>query len=165
MKNKLLILLIVSFIFGLLGCQTTTTYYLGAQAEPDEVVSLSPWNAGPQHWQDLYVEVDYYLTFDGEQLDIEGTLSFSDSPQVNYTRVMDLKLKVFLLDKDLTVVSYRDIARTLSGQLEDETDFRGVLPFPNSAQFLTFGYDGSFEDNDPESPSTDSIWKLPARQK
>ncbi len=164
MKNNLLILLFIFLGMIFSGCQTTTTYYQGARADEVGVVSLSVGETDLQHWQDLYVTVDYNLNQNGEQLEIEGVLSFSDSPKAIYTRVWDLKLKLFLLDKDMRVVSYLDVARTLSNSLDDKTKFNRTLQLQKDVVAFTFGYEGSFIDDDPESPSTDYVWKLPKRQ-
>ncbi|MEA3544390.1 MAG: hypothetical protein U9R69_04110 [Thermodesulfobacteriota bacterium] len=165
MKNNLLILLIILLGVVVSGCQTTTTYYQGAKADGEGVVNLSARGTEPRHWQDLYIMVDYTLNQNGEQLEIEGALSFSDNPKALYTRVWDLKLKLFLLDQNMRVVSYRDIARTLSNSLDDKTKFTRTLQLRKDVVSYTFGYEGSFVDDDPESPSTDHVWKLPKRQK
>ena len=164
MKSNLWTLLIISLGMMISGCHTTTTYYQGAKADEVGVVSLSVGGTEPQHWQDLYVTVDYNLNRNGEQLEIEGALSFSDNPKALYTRVWDLKLKLFLLDQNMRVVSYRDIARTLSNSLDDKTKFTRTLQLRKDVVSYTFGYEGSFVDDDPESPSIDHVWKLPKRQ-
>ncbi len=164
MKNKLWI--IVAFLFGLtlFGCQTTTTYYQGAKADEEGVVNLPLGKVEGQRWQDLYIAVDYSFDRQGNQLDIDGALSFSDSSKINYTRVPDLKLKLFLLDRDLRVIDYLDIARTLSTSLDARTTFSNRVPLKDGVVSFTFGYEGSFVDSDPESPSSNHVWKLPKRK-
>jgi hypothetical protein len=163
MKNALFIILVLCVGLIFFGCQTTTTYYQGAKADKEGVVSLSAGQVGKQRWQDLYVTVDYSFNRQGEQFDIDGALSFSNSPKGNYTRVPDFKLKLFFLDKDMRVVDYLDIARTLSSSLDDKTTFARTLQIQEGVVSFTFGYEGSFIDADPESPSTDQVWKLPKR--
>lgn len=163
MKNKLWIIFVFIFGLELLGCQTTTTYYQGAKADEKGVVNLSMGQFEEQRWQDLYVTVDYSFDRQGDQFDIDGALSFSNSPKGNYTRVGDLKLKLFLLDKDMLVVSYLDIARVLSNSLDDKTKFAQALEIQEGVVAFTFGYEGTFIDDDPESSSTDRVWKLPKR--
>lgn len=163
MKNKLWIISVFLFGLAILGCQTTTTYYQGAKADAEGVVSLAPGRAESQRWQDLYVTVDYSFDQQGSQLDIAGDLSFSNNPKALFTRVWDLKLKLFFLDKDMRVVHYLDIARTLSNSLDDKTEFSRSLQLQEGVVSFTFGYEGSFVDDDPESPSTDQVWKLPKR--
>ncbi|MCW8858757.1 MAG: hypothetical protein OQK97_03510 [Deltaproteobacteria bacterium] len=164
MRQKLWTGFILLFGLLLLGCQpATTTYYKGAKAFGMESVSLvTPIDQ--QRWQDLYVTVDYSLSRSGDSLDIEGALSFSNNPKVMFTQVRDLKLKLFLLDKEMLVVGYRDIARTLSTDLEDETKFKKTLKLTDDVVAFTFGYEGSFVDNDPENSSSDIVWKLPKRK-
>jgi hypothetical protein len=122
-----------------------------------------PVQAGQHQWQDLYVTVDFDLQQSGDNLDIDGVLSFSDSPKINYTRVRDLKLKLFFLDQDMRVVDYFDIARTLSQNLDDETTFSHTMKLEEAVVAMTFGYEGSFVDNDPKGFSGQTVWKLPKR--
>jgi hypothetical protein len=160
MKNTLFIIFVGLILFG---CQTTTTYYQGAKADEEGVISLVMGQAEQQQWQDLYVTVDYNLHRSDDTLDIDGVLSFSDSPKINYTAVRDLKLKLFLLDQDERVVEYFDIARTLGNSLDDETIFARTVKITEGIVAMTFGYEGSFIDNDPEGLSGQTVWKLPKR--
>jgi len=164
MKNKLCFVAVFLLGLILLGCQATTTYYQGAQADEEGVVNLPMGEVENQHWQDLYVTVDYSFNRQAERFDIDGTLSFSNNPKVNYTRVPDLKLKLFFLDKDMRVVDYLDIARTLSTSLDDKTTFSRTLQIKEGVVSFTFGYEGVFIDADPESPSSNQVWKLPKRK-
>ena len=164
MKNSLLFLLFFFLSVVFFGCQTSTTHYLGARVDDGESFSLPITQVEDQQWQDIYVTVDYKMNRSGEHLDIEGILSFSHSSKVNYTRVRDLKLKLFLLDRDKRVVSYQDIARTLSQNLDDKTAFTKTLQLHEDIVSFAFGYEGSFMDDEPRIPSTDRVWKLPKRQ-
>ncbi len=164
MEKRLWLLLVFLFSLMLVGCQTTTTHYLGAKADEADVVSLAAGQVEQQRWQDLYITVDYSYDRQGNRLDIDGALSFSDSTKINFSRVRDLKLKLFLLDKDMRVVDYLNIARTLSVSLDDETIFAKKLELKETVVALTFGYEGSFRDDDPESPSSEQVWKLPKRK-
>ncbi len=164
MNNKRYAFIIMVMLVSLLGCQPTTfTFYKGASAVDMDAVSLTAARQGVQHWQDLYVTVDYRVKQQGRTFDIEGDLTFSDNPKLLYTHVRDLKLKAFFVDKDLRVVKYLDIARTLSTNLEAATGFSKSLQLPDEAVALTFGYEGVFVDSDPEQPSSHSVWKLPKR--
>lgn len=161
MKNKLWIIFVFLSGLALFGCQMTTTYYQGAKADEEGVVSLSLGAIEKQRWQDLYVTVDYSFEQQGDQMTIDGTLSFSNNPKILFTQVRDLKLKLFFLDNDMRVVSYLDIARTLNNSLDDKTKFNRILEVREDVVAFTFGYEGSFADADPESPSADHVWKLP----
>ena len=103
MKRKLSIISIFLFVLLVSGCLSTatTTYYLGAKADETGVVYLYEERAEQQQWQDLYVTVNYSFTRQGDQFNIDGLFSFSDSPKITYDTVYDVKLKFFLLDKDM----------------------------------------------------------------
>ncbi|MDX2480769.1 MAG: hypothetical protein QNK24_10595 [Desulfuromusa sp.] len=168
MQNKSWIVAVLLFGLMLFGCQTTpmptTTYYQGAKADEKGIVSLSTGQVEKQRWHDLYVTVDYSFDHQENQFDIAGDLSFSLNPQMMFTRVKDLKLKLFFLDKDMLVVDYLDIARTLSSDLDDKTTFARTLQIQEGVVSFTFGYEGVFIDGDPESPSgSNRVWKLPKR--
>ncbi|MEE4254442.1 MAG: hypothetical protein V2I50_10430 [Desulfuromusa sp.] len=162
MKKTVLIISALLVVLSLSACQTTTTFYLGAKADEEGVINLATAQTGQQLWQDLYVTVDYNLSTSGNILDIDGALSFSDSPRINFTGVRDLKLKLFLLDQNMRVVEYFDIARTLSTNLDDQTIFSKTMKIKSDAVAMTFGYEGSFVDSEPEG-SGQIVWKLPKR--
>jgi hypothetical protein len=52
----------------------------------------------------------------------------------------------------------------LSTDLEDQTKFKKTLKLTDDVVAFTFGYEGSFVDNDPENSSSDIVWKLPKRK-
>jgi len=158
---KPLYLLVLPLFFVLItGCQQTTTRYLGAIADKDEAAALVQGEATDQQWDDLYVLVDYSYQRDDNHLDLKGHLSFSFSSKTNYSRVRDLKLKIFFLDKNLRVVEYFDLARALSSDIEQQLEFQKSFQLPAEVHALTFGYEGGLAD---EVRSYSSIWNLPKR--
>ena len=158
MKNKLWIVLLLLLLPVFSGCQTTTTHYLGAQADREGIVNLSVDKAENQRWVDLYATVDYSFVRRGNQLDLEGVFSFSFSPKINYERVRDFKLKLFLLDENRIVVDYLEVVRTLSNNLEEQVSFSYNSNMAENVTALTFGYEGAFSD---EIGSRFTVWKLP----
>jgi len=61
-------------------------------------------------WQDLYPGVDYALSRQGDQLRIEGSLSFSAHPKMNQAWADDVTLSLYLLDDQGVVQSYFELA-------------------------------------------------------
>jgi hypothetical protein len=160
MKNRWLFLLLFALVPLVVGCQQTTTRYLGATAAREDVVRLSTLQGEQQRWQDTYVTIDYTVKQQGGKLALDGTFAFSFSPQINYTQVLDFKVKFFLLDKDLKVVAYQEIVRTLSTHLEDTAPFSYTFDLPENVVALTFGYEGYFRDSD-EGGGGGSVVKYP----
>ena len=162
MQRKLTIISILFFSLILSGCQTTTTttYYLGAKADVKEAITLSAGQVQQQQWKDPYVAIDYSYTYQGNQLNIDGLFSFSDSAKINYQTVRRLKLRIFLLNKDLRVVDYREVLQVLGYSLEDQDKINAEFILNDDVVAFTFGYEGLLRDD--EGLST-TIWKLPKR--
>lgn len=159
MRYPYFVLLLLTFVL-LTGCQQTTTHYLGALADKDGAIVLTQSETKNQQWKDLYIAVDYSYKRDGDHLGLKGLLSFSLSSQTNYRWVHDLKLKIFFLDKNLRVVEYFDIARTLSRDIEQQVEFQQTFKLPVGVSAFTFGYEGLLVD---EEGFSSSIWNLPKR--
>jgi hypothetical protein len=162
MKMKLAV--ISSLFLGLMlsGCQTTatTTYYLGAKADSKEAIYLSSGQEQQQRWQDIYVAIDYSYTRQGNQFNITGIFSFSDSAKINYQSVRRLKVKLFLLDKNMRVVDYREILQVLGYSLEDQDKINAKFVLDKNIVAFTFGYDGVLRGDEGFS---NTIWKFPKR--
>ena len=159
MKMKLAI--ISSLFLGLIlsGCQTTatTTYYLGAKADIKETITLSTGQV-QQQWKDVYVNIDYSYTHQGNKFNIDGLFSFSESVKINYQTVGRLKLKLFLLNKNMRVVDYREILQVLGYSLEDQDKINAEFILDENIVAFTFGYQGVLRDDEGASST---IWKLP----
>jgi len=162
MQRKLTIISILFFSSILSGCQTTTTttYYLGAKADVKEAITLSAGQVQHQQWKDPYVAIDYSYTYQNNQLNIDGIFSFSDGAKINYQTVRQLKLKLFLLNKNMRVVDYPEILRVLGYSLEDQDKINAEFVLNDDVVAFTFGYEGLLRDD--EGLST-TIWKLPKR--
>lgn len=162
MRKKLILAMALILCGTLLftGCQATTGHYLGAKAEQETVTLLQNAVKAEQHWQDLYVSVDYRVEQQGSLLITQGSFTFSDYPQINLTQVHDFKLKLFLLNKDNIVLDYLDLYRTLGRSLTEEMVFKKTLEISPEVTALSIGYEGSFVD---ETGARDNIWKLPKR--
>ena len=159
-KRQLAIGLLLPFVLMLAGCQSTTGYYLGAKAEQETVTLLQDAVAAEQHWQDLYVNVDYSVQQRGTLLVTEGVFTFAGYPQLNLTQVHDFKLKLFLLNRDNIVIDYFDIYRTLGQSLRVAMAFKKSVEISPEVTALSFGYEGEFID---DIGARDVVWKLPKR--
>lgn len=160
--GQFLLLLLLALILN--ACQSSRGYYLGAQAQPETVAPLTLNADGPQLWQDLYVRVKYQLKLDRDQLQVVGSLEFTNSTLAISTRIADLRLRLFLLNDAAQVVQYTDVTRVLDPNPEGITSFALTVPRPPDAVALSFGYEGLFIDNDPESSGSTQVWNLPQRQ-
>lgn len=162
MNKKLAVILSLFFGLTLSGCQTTTTttHYLGAKADIKEAITLSTGQMQQQRWQDPYVTIDYSYTRQGNQFNIDGLFSFSESAKINYQTMRRFKVKLFLLNKHMRVVEYREILRVLGYSVEDQDKINAEFILPEDVVAFTFGYEGVLRDDEGFS---NTIWKLPKR--
>ncbi len=160
MNKKSLLPFFLIVVLVIIGCEQTTTLYLGAQADKKEAVALVQGEVTNQNWKDLYISVDYSYRRDGNHLGMKGILSFTNSSQINYQRVPDLRLKLFFLDKNLQVVEYFNILRTLSSDLEQEVKFNQTFKLPATVTAFTFGYQGVLAEG---QGRRSQIWNMPKR--
>lgn len=149
MKNILArMVLAVAVLLLLSACQATTGYYRTALAKPETVVPLSTETTEMQQWQDLYVDIKYTIRNAGGQQLIEGSWEFAGYPQTMMVRVRDFKLKFFLLDQQNRVLDYFDLAWVTGSQLKRTMEFRQAFSAPEGTVAASFGYEGSFIDED-----------------
>ena len=107
------------------------------------------------------MKVDYSLARQGEQLRIEGTLSFSANPRMDQAWADDVTLSLYLLDDQGVVQSYSELAHTLGSRLDGSIPFRKVLPLTNEMTAIWFGYEGKFRGQKEDGDLY--VWKRPKR--
>ena len=163
MKSILFFLMWVLFSTVISGCQPTTTYYLNAKADETKVVSLHLGKSEKINWHDYNVSVDYELDVSEDVLLIEGVLSVAEGPRMLYRGLHDLRLTLFLLDSEMRVVSYQDIATLLDFNIEATTAFKREMSLLEGIDFYTFGYKGSFINEGGRRFNREQVWKLPKR--
>ena len=110
-------------------------------------------------WQDLYRKVDYSLAWQGDQLRIESSLSFSSHPKMDQAWADDVTLSPCLLDDRGVVPSYLGLAHTLGSRLDDSIPFRRVLSHSKEMTAIWFGFEGKFRGRKEDGPL--SVWKRP----
>lgn len=160
MKNRIWLIIATAVITLLSGCQTTNQYYLGAHAKPANVKEIPDQSVAEQRWEDLYLTIGYTMKQQQKTLEISGYLTFSLHPKLVYQRVYDMDVTFFILDSDNRVLSYRDVGPILSNDLDAKTEFKEIFTLPEGAAAVTFGYEGTFIDEDHQSFR---VWELPSR--
>jgi|GEM_PF-2019600 len=154
--------IVVLLILILNGCTgPTMTYYLGAKEDPGRILPLPAQNATGLTWQDLYLRVDYDITRQGDQLLIEGNLSFSDYPKMNIAKVDKLTLTLYLLNDQGIVRKYLDLEKLLDANLQDHYPIKKEISIPADVTAISFGYDGELIRQ--MKGGSETIWKNPRR--
>ncbi|MDX2480361.1 MAG: hypothetical protein QNK24_08485 [Desulfuromusa sp.] len=159
---KLISLIFFCSMFLLTGCQATTGSLLGATAPDDTLIDLSTKTGENQRWQDFYIIVDYTLNRQADKLSIDGKFIFSDYVKGNLKKVGDVKLWLFLLDDEKRVVEYKQVARTVSSNVDDSVNINAELSLSVEVTAIAFGYRGALVS---DGRQREFIWKLPHKNK
>jgi len=153
--------IIILMTLLLVSCAATGTYYKGARVGPEDVQPLPAASASGLTWQDLYLTVDYDLSRQGDQLLIEGNMSFSLYPKLNLGWADDMALNLYLLDDQGVVQSYLELTRTLGSRLDDTISFRKEIHLSDEVTAIWFGYEGKLLGQ--MGDGMRYVWKRPRR--
>jgi hypothetical protein len=153
-------LLFLLLLLVMLGCATTTAYYLGAQEKSERMTQISPLPAETLHWEDLYIKVNYQLSREADMLKISGKLAFADYPQINLARFKQMVLSLYLLDDQGVVVNYAELIKPVGSSFDEQFPFEKQLSLPSTASALSFGYDIRTYD---ETGAGSFYWQHPLR--
>ena len=165
MKLKILnYMFLSSVLFSLVACQPAGQYYLNALADQTMVKPLPVDSETEVKWQDMYLDINHKISATESDVSIQGTVGFSNHPQIMYARAHDLKVSLFLLDGNNRVVAYRKILQSGKADPEEIESFKSHLQRPAGAVAYTFGYEVGFLEGEPDTGGT-MIWTLPAADK
>ncbi len=136
------------YVFLLVGCQTTTGHYLGAEAESGPVVPFAQADK-TQTWQDLYLVIDSHFEQQQQGGRLTGVMRYADHVQMMYVRAGRLTLRVFLLDTDNRVVAYQTVSGLFPGStVHTSHPFAVSFADIKGAVAYTFGYEATFIDDE-----------------
>ena len=144
----------------LCSCAPTRGIYRGATAPAETILRLDGEREVQDRWEDLYVKAEVMAACRSGIMQLSGDLALGDSARLNYNRVDDLVLKVFLLNSQDKVVEYAEVGRILSGSIEQSRSFSVSLNCGEDVTAISFGYEGTLID---EEGASHMIWKLPTR--
>lgn len=153
--TKLILFLGLMFM---VGCQTATSYYLGAVADADDIVPLENTGAQVQHWSDLYLAFDSTIQSHNQGSRLSGVMRYVDHAQMMYVRSARMTIRVFLLDAENRVVAYQTISGLFPGRTNEDSRFAVTFDDMAGAVAYTFGYEVTFIDDEGMGFR---VWNLP----
>ncbi len=145
----------------LVACQSSgPQHYLNALADKAAVIPVPATGTAPQKWQDLYLDIDHSISVTDGAISVQGTVGFANHPQIMYARAQNLKVSLFLLDKNNRVVAYRQILYSGFASPQDKESFNTRMDRPVGVVAYTFGYEVDFIEGEPDAGGT-MIWSFP----
>ncbi len=143
------------------GCVPTSSQFVGKALAPDQpIIALQAGGPHADSWQNFDIRIDYQYQQAGDVFEISGVAALTPRYEVLYSQLRDLRVFLFLLDKDARVLQTQMLTRSLTGQLDDRLQFTHVYKLSPGTVSLTFGYDGSVW----EAQDQTSFYLLPLRK-
>jgi hypothetical protein len=125
------------------SCVATSRHFVGNTISPEQpIIALQPAGSHADSWENFDIRIDYQYKQDGNVFEISGAAALTPRYEMLYSRLNDLKVYLFLLDKDSRVLQSEMLGRSLTGQLNERLQFTRFYKLPPGTASITFGYDG-----------------------
>lgn len=156
MRNLLAALVLLSgFLFS--GCQTVPSNSQTQTIAHEDGVSIAQ-GRGSGKWQGTDLSIEYNYALERGELDLSGTVQFSDYIVIGSPTMSDFRLRVIYLDENGRVLGTGSI-------LTDRGTFKPIsfhkkFVVPASSSSISFGYDGTAIESS-EDGGTTNFWHNP----
>ena len=142
-RLKITCLGLISLLILCTGCVATSRQFVGNTTSPAQpIIALQPGGPHADSWQNFDIRIDYQYKQDGDIFEISGVAALSSHYEIMYSRLRDLRVFLFFLDKDSRVLQAEMLDRSLTIQLDEKLQFTRFYKVPPGTASITFGYDG-----------------------
>jgi hypothetical protein len=142
-RRKLVFFLFACLMMFPWGCVETSMMYQGNAAPSGQVAkSIEEGARCKDTFESFETIINYDYIRTGEALKISGQAALTERYPLNYSRLRRLDVYLFFLDKNSRVLETVQLARAMTGSLEEILKFDNVLRVPEGAVAISFGYDG-----------------------
>ncbi len=125
------------------GCVAPASHFVGNTTSPAQpIIALQTGGPHADSWENFDIKIDYQYKQNGDVFEISGVAALTPRYEMLYARLTDLKVYLFLLDKDSRVLQTELLGRSLTGQLDERLQFTRLYKAPPGTVSITFGYDG-----------------------
>ena len=157
-----MIKLIVTSLLLLLfvACIPASELYLGKTVSPEDMIRFDAMSGEKIVWETFDLIMTYNYSLQNNVLDISGTGELSQHYQLMYTKIRNLRVYLFLLDENDTIIKTVLLPSNWMGP-EDRFTFQIKVITTEKISALSFGYSGSAYDMDSRS----YFYQLPYEQK
>ncbi len=141
------------------GCVKTTMLYHGNTVTSAPVVALLEGGPTTGIWKTSDVTIYYKYIKKGDDFDISGQASLSQSNQMLYSNISKMYSYIFFLDINSQVIETANFVVAWTDSTQDNQDFSKSYKVPTGTTGFSFGYSGKLVDE----LSTETIYKLPLK--
>lgn len=125
------------------GCVETAMMYRGNLLHPEQQVRAIKDGAAYSDTLETFevvIAYDYHRT--GEQLEIAGQAALARRYPLLFSRTAHLDVYLFFVDESRRVLATVQLARAMTGNLDEVLEFSRRLQVPAGAVGVSFGYNG-----------------------
>jgi hypothetical protein len=142
-RLKMTCLGLFSLLILCTGCVTTSSHFVGNITSTNQpIIALQPGGPHADSWENFDIRINYQYTQNSNLFEISGAAALTPRYEMLYSRLQDLKVYLFLLDKDSRVLLSDMLVMSLTGQLDERLQFTRSYKLPPGTAGITFGYDG-----------------------
>ena len=157
--TKLTCLCLTSVLFFSWGCVKTPMLFHGNTVSSAPVVILQKDGSATGEWSTSDITIDYNYVKNGDNLEISGQASLSQSNQMLYSIVQNMDSYIFFLDKNSKVIETDFFIDEWTTNTQAIQNFSKSYKIPAGTTGLSFGYSGELKDLN----STGTIYELPLK--
>ena len=158
-KTKLACLWFSCLLLFFCGCVKTPMLYHGNTVSSAPVVILEDGGPTMGEWKTSDVTINFRYVKKGNDLEISGQASLSQSDQMLYSIVQEMDSYIFFLDKNSRVIETANFIEEWTSNTQDIQKVSKSYKLPVGTTGISFGYSGELKDVN----STESIYELPLK--
>lgn len=144
----------------LVGCQSTSTRYLGKHAEPELVIPL-PGSVAKDQWETDDLSIAYGYSESNQIFQINGQITLADQYAEIY-HVLDLfYVHILFLDSNLSVIKTEILVDPVAAHPKEKFLFDKSFQIPQTATAFSFAYYGSAREMDRKGGNSIPFYHVP----
>jgi hypothetical protein len=133
--------------------------YHGKTVSSAPVVALQEGRSTTGEWKTSDVKIDYEFIQKGDDLEISGQATLSQSNQMLYSIISRMDAYIFFLDKNSRVIETAYFVDEWATSTQDIQNFSKSYRVPTGTTGFSFGYSGELKG----LGSTETIYELPLK--
>jgi len=158
--NKLMAAVFMLLLIFSIGCQSTSSKFLGKTAVPELIVPL-PGQANGEIWEAPDLLLRYNYSENGKSFVIDGELEMAQRYRAIFDKLIRAEVYLLFLDSESTVLSTVSLLSLLNEETEDRFTFRKKADIPLNAVSFSFAYEGFAAESVDRKRNSIDFWLHP----
>ena len=158
LKKKTILILFLSTVFFLTGCQPVAQLYIGNVYKDAKTFPLDVSETTPVTLETFEMKTSFDYRTSGTVFSISGTASLGGHYQTMYGRVKVIDLFLFFLDDNNYVIDGTRLYNAVNAFPEDTFRFNQEMTVPAGATQIALGYEATLSSADSRETAGGGEW-------